>query len=160
MHRQNGFTLIELLVTITVLGILLGVGVPALSELVANNRMISATNDLVASLQYARSEAIARNDEVTVCPAISEADGCSGNDWSAGWIVFAQINGNDVALRTSDGSPVIDIVGDATIVYRGDGRAGFAAIRLCDSRGKDHGRAVSLDRTGRPAVGKLTEECP
>ena len=45
------FTLIELLVTITVLGILLGVGVPALSDLVANNRMISATNDLVASLQ-------------------------------------------------------------------------------------------------------------
>jgi type IV fimbrial biogenesis protein FimT len=144
MQRQNGFTLIERLVTITVLGIRLGVGVPALSELVANNRMISATNDLVASLQYARSE----------------ADGCSGNDWSAGWMVFAQINGNDVALRTSDGSPVIDIVGDATIVYRGDGRAGFASIRLCDSRGKNHGRAVSLDRTGRPSVGKLTEECP
>ena len=163
MPVQRGFTLIELLVTITVLGILLGVGVPALRDLTANNRMVALTNEIVSGLQYARSEAITRNADVWIC-AVADAEvaapACSGTDWSTGWKVFTQVGGAEVILRTNEGSSGLQAIGVNSIDFGGDGRAsGQVDIRLCDSRGKEYGREINIDMTGRPRVRKLAEEC-
>lgn len=101
-RRGAGFTLVELMVTIAVLAILLAIGIPAFASLIAANRLTSATNELVASLQTARTEAIRRNTRITVCPAAPTATACSGS-WRDGWIVFLdQTPGNAPAPESAD----------------------------------------------------------
>src|SRR5688572_11559184 len=43
----RGFTLLELMAAIAVLGILLGIGVPAFREMLAANRLTSVANEMV-----------------------------------------------------------------------------------------------------------------
>lgn len=64
--EQHGFTLIELLVTVSVLAILVTVAVPAFTNLLDNRRLTGAAEALVAELQFARSEAIMRADDIII----------------------------------------------------------------------------------------------
>lgn len=82
---QAGFTLIELMVTISVLAVLLGVGVPSFQATIQGNRITTTANDLVAALQLARSEAVRRGVNVTVCSSNNQST-CSGA-WTNGWVV-------------------------------------------------------------------------
>jgi type IV fimbrial biogenesis protein FimT len=99
---NKGFTLVELMTTLTVAMLLLSVGIPSASSLLANNRMTARTNDLVTHLQYARSESIKRQIAVTVC-ASEDGEVCAGSDdWGTGWIVFTDETGNVGELDGSD----------------------------------------------------------
>lgn len=88
-RRHGGFTLIELMVAIFVLAILLGVAVPSFRDAALGSRLTAYANDLVASAQIARSEAIKRNATVLMC-ASEDGEEC-GTDagWEVGWIVVA-----------------------------------------------------------------------
>ncbi len=171
MPEQKGFTLIELMVTITVLAIILGLGLPGLRDFVLNNRQVSAVNEMVASLQYARTEAIARNRTVSLCPSTDGAS-CSGSAWSVGWIVFndddadgAMDGGDEAVLRSVEPRGNLDFVSEGGIAngvtYRRNGRAAATGtFRLCDLRGASHGKQIVMDLAGRPQVQKLTGSCP
>ncbi|WP_185957738.1 GspH/FimT family pseudopilin [Tepidiphilus olei] len=101
-HDDSGFTLVELMVTIAVLAILLAIGIPSFASLIASNRLTSATNELIASLQTARTEALRRNVRVTVCPAAPTATACSGA-WRDGWMAFVdQKPGNAPAPESAN----------------------------------------------------------
>jgi len=103
MKRKQylGFTLIELLVAMAVFAILVTVGVPAMKSFMRDNRLVSQTNELVGALNAARSEAVRRGVNVTVCSSTDEAT-CSGtNSWATGWIAFADLDGN-IAINGSD----------------------------------------------------------
>ena len=68
MNRPaKGFTLIELMIALLVLTILASVGIPAFQRLVADNRVSSQANATLAALHFARSEALKRRTEVSVC---------------------------------------------------------------------------------------------
>lgn len=86
---SRGFTLIELMVAIMVLAILLGVAVPSFRDAALGSRLTAYANDIVASAQLARSEAIKRNANVLLC-ASEDGEEC-GTDagWEVGWIVVA-----------------------------------------------------------------------
>lgn len=75
-----GFTLIEMMVTITIVAILAAAAVPSFQQLIANQRIKTASFDLFSALNYARSEAIKRNASVTL-RAGATGDGL----WSTGW---------------------------------------------------------------------------
>lgn len=78
MSSNRGFSLIELMVTVAVMGIIAGIAFPSLRDLVINSRVSTQTNELVAALNYARSESIKRGLEVVVCAR----DGANlGNGW-------------------------------------------------------------------------------
>ena len=81
----NGFTLIELHITLSIAGILLGIGLPSLINFIDNNRVASQANNLVYSFQMARSEATMRGSEVRVVSI-------GGSNWNAGWRVVANTN--------------------------------------------------------------------
>lgn len=171
MPDQRGFTLIELLVTITVLAIVLGVGLPGLRDFMLNNRQVSAVNEMVGSLQYARTEAIARNRNVSLCPS-SNGTGCSGSEWAVGWIVFndddadgVMDGGDEVVLRHVEARGNLDFVSDggiaSAVTYRRNGRATATGnFRICDARGASHGKQIAMDLAGRPQVQKLSGSCP
>lgn len=86
-RHSGGFTLIEMMVTVLVLAILVGVAVPSFRNASLSSRLTGYANDLLASTQVARSEAIKRNAPVFVC-ASSDGTSClDEGDWDVGWIV-------------------------------------------------------------------------
>lgn len=103
-HSMVGLTLIELLVTISVLAIGLSIGVPSMSSLINNSRAATATNDFIAHLNFARSEAIKRGTEVTLCktadPSAASPVCSTTASWHTGWLIF--VDGN--TLGTLDGT--------------------------------------------------------
>ena len=68
LSGHTGFTLIELMFVVVIVSILLMVGIPSYKILKNNNCLVTNTNRLVASLQYARSEAAKRNSDVSLKP--------------------------------------------------------------------------------------------
>lgn len=64
--RPYGFTLVELMVVLAVLAILVTIGLPSFAELIKDNRTAAQSRELNAILTFARSEAIRRNDDVSV----------------------------------------------------------------------------------------------
>ena len=92
---SRGFTLLELMFTLTVAGILLGVGVPSFIDFVRSNRAAANINELSSAFAIARSEAIRRGVNVTVHRS---SDGATfGADWADGWIVFVDTAASDTA---------------------------------------------------------------
>ena len=65
------------MVALVVVAIALGIGVPVFTTMAANERMSSATNDLVTSLHAARSEALMRRAPVTASTSTLPAGNCA-----------------------------------------------------------------------------------
>ena len=89
---QRGLTLVELMVTLAAAIILLAVGMPLFSGIVANNRAVAQSNDLLSAFKLARSEAVKRADNITICsidnPSAAVPACGDAADWSNGWTVF------------------------------------------------------------------------
>lgn len=94
-RRAHGFTLLELMVTVAVAGVIFTLGVPSFVDMVRNNRAATNVNELLTAFSIARSEAIRRGWNVTVCRS---SDGATcGGDWADGWIVFRDDAATDTA---------------------------------------------------------------
>jgi prepilin-type N-terminal cleavage/methylation domain-containing protein len=68
---QSGFTLLELMLVVTIAGLLLAFGVPAMGNFFRNARITGAANDVMGALHFTRSEAIKRRVPVTLCTSTS-----------------------------------------------------------------------------------------
>jgi type IV fimbrial biogenesis protein FimT len=169
MIATRGFTLIELMVTVGVAVILIAVGVPAFNNFVMNDRDITQINSLVASFNYARSEAIKQHlsSGVQVCPS---SDGATCNlttKWSCGWIVWntdpsLNTNANPALNTQAILQAVPALTGSNTVTATLGGAAGTTfqyngtvtapvTITICDSRGAAYARDVEVNATGRVA---------
>jgi len=93
---------LELLVTLALVGIIASLAVPSLRGLIGNSEISAATNQLVYSLQTARSEAIKRIVPVTLCPSADplEAQPSCGGTLTDGWVVFVDSDGNGEKANT------------------------------------------------------------
>ena len=132
MMRESGFSIIELMVTLCVAAIAVTVAVPSFQTSLANNRLLTYSNELVVGLNFTRSEAIKRSTFVSICASTNQST-CTGSDWTQGWIIFVdsgtpgQVDGMDVILRSyaNTNTDVSINLGGATYVrYAG---AGFLA---------------------------------
>jgi prepilin-type N-terminal cleavage/methylation domain-containing protein len=61
MKGKNGFSLVELLVTIAILGILVAIGIPSMSEFVRKGRIENQTKRIYTDLMNVRMMAMNRN---------------------------------------------------------------------------------------------------
>jgi type IV fimbrial biogenesis protein FimT len=86
-NSMRGFTVLELMITVAVSAVILSIGVPSFLGVIETNRTVTHTNDLVASLNLGRSEAVRRGAPIVVCSSTDGATCSASNDWSTGWII-------------------------------------------------------------------------
>ncbi len=151
-ERTAGFTLVELLVGVAVMAVLLSIAVPSFENLVLSNRLRSYSNDLVASAQLAKSEAMKRRTPVTLCKSANGTSCASGGDWEQGWIVLA---GSTVVRRApaaASGYRVSSSTNSLTFQPSGVGST-QATLTVCRSApvGSQE-RVVTISATGRTSV--------
>ncbi|PMS16532.1 type II secretion system protein GspH [Trinickia dabaoshanensis] len=124
--RCGGFSLVELLVVTVLAASAAVVAAPALSGWHARDRVDGAARALLASLTFARGEAIARGARVVVCPVdgtarcAARAHPCSRGPlgWTCGWAVVVDAGRAGRALRVYRRVPGLSIAaGSAPVEF-------------------------------------------
>ena len=182
--RRSGFTLIELMVTLSVAGVLLAIGVPSLSRLIASNRISTQTNEFVGALNVARSEAVRRSQGVAIRSSAGTID------FTSGWKIFKDpnrtgaaptdtadilretsgLNGRVTLKRvTQTGAGCTGTYADASsadpfVVFnsRGANDGGASAFfRVCDAGNASvKGRIVRISTVGKVSLECSSLSCP
>lgn len=166
MKQQSGFTLIELMTTIAVLGIVLGMGLPNLSEMLIRQRVNNYTQLILSSVHSARQAAIMRSRFITIC-ASKDGKSCS-SDWSSGHAIFQDNNGNrlldndDIMLSYIAGLDPEDRVKwrsfkpQSTLQFLPTGITNHqnGTFTICGLKKEKYAKAVILTKMGRPRISK------
>lgn len=175
-ERASGFTLIELMIAIAVLAILVVAAVPSFEFIRNTSLLATGSNDVVAGLQTARTEAIRRGLPVALCRS-ENGTSCSaaGGVWG-GWMVYADLNrsgafenGTDEIIQSGELNTRLQVeagggipgVGN-TIAFRPNGMArGTGAVPLLEgtvqvclpvTRPQNNVRTINLAAGGRISV--------
>ena len=88
VRRSRGFTLLEIMVTFTIIALLLVIGVPAMGEFVADQRVRTVASDITSEIALARAKAIETSRRVYMEKL--------GVNWNNGWRLYADNNDNGV----------------------------------------------------------------
>lgn len=167
MKGAPGFTLYELMITLIVVGILAVVAIPNFRGFIGGQELKNVSQSLYMDLTYARSEAIKRNDTVTLTP--------NGGTWTDGWLVT---DGAATSIDCDTADFEADVLRDGCapansgvvfdtvtlpasgdIQYTGNGRPnGTARFVLCDAGGQ-HAREIVVGIDGMPQINRL-DSCP
>lgn len=133
-RRHRGITLIEMLAAIALLVILTSVAVPSYTSIANQYRLDTVSDEFMASVQLARVEAVRSGQDVMLQrSATCDVTLSSTADWSCGWQVFADANGN----RTLDGTETVmqSVVVPTGITFQ-KGPAGSPRYLLIDRFGR------------------------
>lgn len=174
MRNNQGATLIEVMVTVAIGLILVAAGLPSMSAWVSNNQMNSRVSSLATVLRSARSEALTRNNSVTVSTSTSQ-------DWAVIANIYMDTSGGNDPYSESDGDEFIrevDLSGgqvsikgnaaaDNYISFTGDGRLDEGGqtitLEICRLSGGNvdttNGQTISINVVGRVSVSDGVTDC-
>ena len=171
--HQFAFSLIELMVTLSVVGVLMAIALPNLRDFVVSNRLSSQVNGFIGLINYARSEAIGRNQSVLVCAKNANNNECStaglwtdleiqvfvdvdgDNSWSAGDTLLKRIAPYDSTLTQTK----FERLGNNSYIeFNASGlamvpmRFNINAISPDTSYELKYGRTICITKPGRTRV--------
>ncbi len=163
--QERGFTLIEMMLVISILAILAMVAVPSFREASLGNKLAAVSNNLLASVQLARSEAIKRNRAIRLCASANGTTCAGAGGWHQGWIVLDPTT-NAVYQHQQPLSSELRVSqagGTAALNFQPIGVGATAAtLTVCRARpvGSQE-RVVRVTATGIANVSKTTNRaCP
>lgn len=175
MNTKSGFTLIELLITVVIAAVLAALAAPSLAAFLKNNRLTSATNDLLGDLAVARSEAAKRGSPVTICVSTDGASCTGGTAWSSGRLIYEGLGtttapSTNSTIRVSQptsGGAAISISGfssNSFVSYTvlgtiSTGSTNVGRFKVCDDRTGNFGRLITILSNGRPLL-ETAQSCP
>ncbi|MDO4231155.1 MAG: GspH/FimT family pseudopilin [Lautropia sp.] len=89
----KGFTLVELMVVMAIFAIVAAIAAPSFRDFTIRRAISAQISDFASAVRFARSEAVKRGREVSMCPALyinNIAPMCNRNtrEWQNGYIVF------------------------------------------------------------------------
>lgn len=118
LRRQRGVSIIEAMIVVAIIVVLLVLTVPIGMEWLANSRIRSASDSMLAGLQLARAEAVRRNVLVEFVLDAAPA---------TGWTVRAAVSGAEIQKRaagegTSDVIVAVTPNGATRVSFDGLGR--------------------------------------
>ena len=158
----------------TIAGILATIAIPSLQSILANARLATATNTLLAALATTRSEAIKRGQRVVLCPSSDYQSCTDASDWHVGYVLYIDSNNNssldpgEPVLRVFDGLVGVTVRSSVYrdhVTYQPSGLAygSNLSFAIC-ARGAAAGRAVVVSNTGRARMARHmpdgTRPCP
>ncbi|HEX7803190.1 MAG TPA: Tfp pilus assembly protein FimT/FimU [Pseudoxanthomonas sp.] len=167
----RGFSLSEALVAMAISAILVAIGVPSYRSMLENQRASSTMHLLTSYMASARGTAISYRIPTVVCPS-NRAGGCRmDGDWSQGWLMFFDADGNrqpdarEDILRDENAPlhPSLRLVsssGRPQLRYLPDGRSAGSniSVRLC--RGNVLLGQVIVNNVGRVRSEKASGSKP
>ena len=152
---MRGFTLIELMITIALLGILLALALPSFSDMIRRTAVSSAASSLSVALATARSEAVKRGRNVSVCKSTNGSTCVTSGDWSTGWVIYATAGTPIKVFEAPSGG--LAMTGSTSIVNvvtftatGGTTLASVGTITVCKSG--QTSRVISVAVSGRIGV--------
>lgn len=169
---QAGVSLVEVLVSTAVVGVLVGLGLPAFGNLTHDNHRESQLERYGRTLLIAREAALSEARGTGLCRS-EDGRRCTATpspDWQGGWLLYGDSNGNrqqdpdePVLLHTGphgDGSGLRVRSSAAQLYYLPDGSlpAPFDFL-FCDRRGLDESRSLVISRVGRPRIDSHPSAC-
>lgn len=104
-NKPAGFTLVEMLVVMAIFGIIAALSMPSFRDFALRRGISAQVADLTSALRLARSEAIKRGREVSMCATNNPNQArpkcnAGSTDWSTGYLIFiGSLNGNDQYIR-------------------------------------------------------------
>lgn len=144
-RKSDGFTLVELMIVIVILAILMAVGVPSFRELIASQRIRAAASALYDSLLLARSEAIKRNNTVTIT--------VNAGDLANGWNVL--LADGTTNIRTQEAFTGLSFAPNSpSLSYSSLGRlsSGASTTVTISGTGSTKTWTIRADASGRVCV--------
>ncbi|MCO7233781.1 MULTISPECIES: GspH/FimT family pseudopilin [unclassified Cobetia] len=158
-RAMHGFTLVELMVTIAVLAIISTVAVPAWQGFITRQEVASTTETLTTALNYARSTAVTRGRQVSVCPLSGDGSRCEDTTaWNNGWAVvlgspadaMSNFNSDKVeVLREHAGSASVQIA-SKNISFDSQGAVNSTTrLLICGHAASQAHRQLGLSIIGR-----------
>ena len=152
--HAGGMTIIELMTALVIAAILMMVAIPSFRNASLGSQLSASANDLLASVQLARSEAIKRNIAVTLCASADGSTCAGGGGWEQGWVVrtAAEVIQSQQALR--EGFLVTQAGGTAPLSFQPIGIGATAAVfTVCrDDPDGSQERVVTVRAAGNAYV--------
>jgi type IV fimbrial biogenesis protein FimT len=151
----RGMTMIELLITVIVMAILMAIAVPSFRNASLGSQLSAAANNLLASVQLARSEAIKRNTAVTLCASADGATCAAVGGWEQGWII---VDATPSVLQYQQGLPdkylISQAGGTVALSFQpiGVGATAASFIVCRDDPDGTQERVVTVSATGAARV--------
>jgi len=151
--KQQGFTLVELMVTVAVVIILSIIAIPSWTALIRDNSMSVAVNQVQSIYQLTRSEALKRNEEVTLTSSNNRLT----------WTLTNQVSGADSTIKTislaTDQVSIVPSAGNDSEVSLTVQKTGFAENEQLEFTWEDEYRCLSIYNSGQIQISTDSGDC-